>query len=80
VLVESSPDEAVAELAGKIWKKTLAAGESAEGYPNLVSSHLIAGLTQIRVFGEESPGDGFTPVEAGLEDVYFLKLKQAVVN
>jgi len=83
VLVESSPDQAVAELAGKIWKKTLAAGESLEAQQALyqvVSSHLIGGLTQIRVYSDELPGEGFETVDPGLEDVYFLKLKQAVVN
>ena len=83
VLVESAPDEAVAALEGKIWRKTLNQSETLDSHQadfNVISSHLIGGLTQIRAFSDERPTEAFQPVEAGLEDVYFLKLKQTTVQ
>jgi hypothetical protein len=29
----------------------------------------------VHVYSESAPGDGFSPVEASLEDVYFHRLK-----
>jgi ABC-2 type transport system ATP-binding protein len=31
-------------------------------------------LHEVRIYAESSPGDGFVPVDSGLEDVYFLNL------
>jgi len=45
----------------------------------VISSHLIAGQHEIRVYADSSPGDGFRPVDAGLEDVYFLNLANPAV-
>jgi hypothetical protein len=33
----------------------------------------------VHVYSEDAPGDGFAPVEAGLEDVYFHTLNTRVV-
>jgi ABC-2 type transport system ATP-binding protein len=41
---------------------------------NVVSSHLIGGLHEVRVFADSDPGEGFRPVESSLEDVYFVNL------
>jgi hypothetical protein len=44
----------------------------------VISSHLVAGQHEVRVYAETSPGEGFRMVDSGLEDVYFLHLgKQA---
>ena len=45
----------------------------------VISSHLIAGQHEIRVYADSSPGDGFRLVDAGLEDVYFLNLANPAV-
>jgi len=42
----------------------------------VISSHLVAGQHEIRVYADSSPGDGFRPVDSGLEDVYFLNLNK----
>jgi ABC-2 type transport system ATP-binding protein len=51
-----------------------------EGTFNVISTHLIGGLHEIRVYANSSPGDGFRPVESGLEDVYFLNLASQAKN
>jgi hypothetical protein len=43
----------------------------------LISARLFAGDTVLHVYDENDPGDGFSAVEPGLEDVYFHKLSEA---
>jgi hypothetical protein len=45
----------------------------------VISTHLVGGLHEVRVYAEANPGDGFRPVESGLEDVYFLKLADQTI-
>jgi ABC-type multidrug transport system ATPase subunit len=79
VLVEGSPQAAIDALKGRIWKKTLGDGELDECQRrfHVLSTHLVAGRTAVRVYSEAAPGDGFAPAEADVEDVYFLKLSPA---
>jgi hypothetical protein len=46
----------------------------------VVSTHLVGGLHEVRVFAESSPGDGFLPVDSSLEDVYFVNLARQSAN
>ena len=45
-------------------------------YLQIVSTHLVGGQHEIRVFAASSPGAEFRAVESGLEDVYFLNLSR----
>ena len=36
-----------------------------------ISTRLVAGTPVVHVYSEVNPGPGFSPVDAGLEDVYF---------
>jgi ABC-type multidrug transport system ATPase subunit len=77
LLLEGAPTEALESLRGKIWSKVVATDDelrALEGTFSVVSTHLIGGLHEVRVYADSSPGDGFGPVESGLEDVYFLNL------
>jgi ABC-type multidrug transport system ATPase subunit len=77
LLLEGSPSEALSALEGRIWSKMLATDDelrAMEAELKIISSHLVGGQHEIRVYAESSPGDGFRPVESGLEDVYFLQL------
>jgi ABC-2 type transport system ATP-binding protein len=40
----------------------------------LISTHLVGGQHEIRVYANASPGAGFRNVDSSLEDVYFLNL------
>jgi ABC-2 type transport system ATP-binding protein len=46
----------------------------------VISTHLIAGQHEVRVFSDADPGDGFKPSESELEDVYFLSLSRHAKN
>ncbi len=83
VLLEGSPSEALAALEGQIWSKVVATDEelrAIEAELKVISTHLVGGQHEIRVFAPASPGSGFHAVPSGLEDVYFLNLSRQVVN
>src|ERR1700723_2366439 len=77
LLLEGAPNDALESLRGKIWSKVAATDDELrelEGSFNVVSTHLVGGLHEVRIYAESNPGEGFTPVDSGLEDVYFLNL------
>jgi ABC-type multidrug transport system ATPase subunit len=79
VLLEGSPEDSLRALDGQIWARIVATDEelrALESSLTIVSTHLIGGQHEIRVFAPSSPGAGFQPVPSGLEDVYFLNLKR----
>ncbi len=76
VLFAGVPEDAVGDLAGKIWQKSIQkveVKECADRY-RVISSKLIAGRPLIHVYSAEPPGDGFQPVPADLEDVFFSRI------
>ena len=82
LLLEGAPQETLQALQGKIWSKVVTTDDelrALEAELRVVSSHLIGGQHEIRVYADGSPGDGFRPVDAGLEDVYFLNLANPAV-
>jgi ABC-2 type transport system ATP-binding protein len=83
VLLEGAPAEALSSLRGKIWSKVVATDDelrALEASLNVISTHLVGGLHEVRIYAESSPGVGFTPVDSGLEDVYFLNLAKGAKN
>ena len=79
VLLEGSPNETLATLEGQIWSRVLSTDDelrAIEAELQVVSSHLIGGQHEIRVFAPSSPGAGFRAVPSGLEDVYFLAVSR----
>ena len=77
VLLEGSPAESLDALKGKIWSKVVATDDelrAMEASLNVISTHLVGGLHEVRIYADGSPGEGFVPVDSGLEDVYFLNL------
>jgi ABC-2 type transport system ATP-binding protein len=79
LLLEGSPAQALGALEGRIWTRVVETDEelrALEGELPVISSHLVSGLHEIRVYADSAPGDGFRPVESSLEDVYFLELSR----
>jgi ABC-type multidrug transport system ATPase subunit len=76
VLLQTAPQEAIADLHGKVWEKVVDKRSlpSLEEEHRVISTHLWAGRTVVHVFSEEDPGEGFQAVEADLKDVYFTAL------
>jgi len=76
IVAGGQPVELMARLDGKIWSKTVAKQEVDKHRVShqLISTRLYAGQTVLHIYAEQDPGDGFTAVKAGLEDVYFHTL------
>jgi ABC-2 type transport system ATP-binding protein len=77
LLLEAEPSQAIDTLKGKVWSKLAATDDEREAISKafpIISTHLVAGQHEIRVYSETAPGDGFAPAEADLEDVYFQNL------
>jgi ABC-type multidrug transport system ATPase subunit len=79
VLLEGAPAEALRALDGQIWSRIVKSDEemrALESSLRVLSSHLVEGQHEIRVFAQSVPGPGFRPVASSLEDVYFQQLSQ----
>lgn len=73
ILFEGTPSGALETVRGKIWRKVIAR-EEFERYRNqlqVISSHMTEGNLLIHVYADSMPDASFSPVDAGLEDVYF---------
>jgi len=76
VLFAGQPESAVESLDGCIWRKSIPKIEVAhyQQQYRVISNKLIAGRPLIHIYSREAPGDGFLPVAADLEDVFFSRL------
>jgi len=83
LLLEGVPAETLAALQGKIWSKVVKTDDelrALESHLQILSTHLLGGQHEVRVYADASPGDGFRPVDPELEDVYFLNLSRQTKN
>jgi ABC-type multidrug transport system ATPase subunit len=79
IQLEGAPLELIRATHGRIWMKVIARAEleKCRQRYDLISTRLFAGRTVVHILSETDPGDGFEPVEGGLEDVYFSTLTQS---
>jgi ABC-type multidrug transport system ATPase subunit len=79
IQIEGAPLELITATRGKIWMKTIDRStlDQYRDQYQILSTRLFAGNTILHVLAERDPGDGFAPVDGGLEDVYFSTLLQA---
>jgi ABC-2 type transport system ATP-binding protein len=83
LLLEGSPVDSLEALKGKIWSKIVSTDDelrALESDLSVVSTHLVGGQHEVRIFADGNPGEGFSPVDSGLEDVYFLNLAGQAKN
>jgi ABC-2 type transport system ATP-binding protein len=78
ILLEGTPSEAVASVQGRIWRKAVEKSEMAEYRRRLpvISQHVSEGRMMLHVVSDDKPEEGFEPVDATLEDVYFSTITQ----
>lgn len=76
VLYAGSPDTALEQMQGRVWEKAIAKSEleSSQQQYQVISSKLVAGKPIIHVLSDARPDEGFQPVDADLEDVFFAKI------
>ena len=79
VQLEGAPLDLMRSTRGRIWMKVIDRGELdqvREQY-EILSTRLFAGRTVVHILSDRDPGNGFTTVDAGLQDVYFCTLAQS---
>lgn len=79
ILLKNSPDAAISELDGKVWSINCRHEEKEDfesKYTVLSTSFNSDNSLRVRVYADQSPGEGFEIESSTLEDVYFMSLKQ----
>ena len=73
IVSQGAPADLTASLKGRVWKKTIGLDEmeAHRAAHEVISTRLFGGRTVIHVLADAQPDPGFTPIEGGLEDVYF---------
>jgi ABC-type multidrug transport system ATPase subunit len=73
ILLEAQPSRAIADLRGKIWRRTVTHEEldALEREQRVISTKMLAGQTNVHVYAESSPGARYEAVEPDMKDVYF---------
>jgi ABC-type multidrug transport system ATPase subunit len=76
IVALGAPADLVARLGGQVWRKIIGKNELEDYRARhaVILTRLVGGRTVIHVVSESPPGDGFEPVKAGLEDLYFATL------
>ena len=83
LLLDGVPADTIEALRGKIWSKVIRSDDelhSLESQMQILSTHLLGGQHEIRVYSNSNPGEGFRAIDPELEDVYFLNLSRQARN
>ena len=77
VLFEGRPDEAISQLKGKVWQRSIAKTDLSdfEARYKIISSRLVGGRPFIHVLSEQPLNGGFQSTSPDLEDVFFTKIR-----
>jgi ABC-type multidrug transport system ATPase subunit len=76
IVQTGAPLELIDALDGRVWRRTIDKHEL-DAYRRdheVIATRLFGGRTVIHVLADQRPGDGFEPMQGGLEDVYFSTL------
>ena len=76
IVADGAPADLIDALQGRVWRKVIARDElePLRAARNVIATRLAGGKTVVHVLADSSPGEGFVPAAAGLEDVYFATL------
>ena len=79
IQLEGAPTDLIAHSRGSIWARTIERDslEDVKAAYEVISTRLFAGRTMVHVLSEQDPGNGFSLVDGGLEDVYLSTLTRA---
>lgn len=81
ILTHGNPKSLVNTLEGQVWENII----DREALPQfrqlhqVISDRFYDGQTLVRILSESDPGDGFTSVNPGLEDVYFSHVNHSSI-
>jgi ABC-2 type transport system ATP-binding protein len=77
VLYQGRPQDAIAQLNGRIWQISVAKNELSdyERRYQVVSSRLVGGRPLLHIYSATALSESFTPSAPDLEDVFFTKIR-----
>ncbi|KFA90947.1 ABC transporter ATP-binding protein [Archangium violaceum] len=77
VLLTGAPEDIIARLEGRIWKKFVEKAELPKLQAELpvISHRLLMGRTLVHVYSAAAPDASFVPAVPDLEDAYFATIK-----
>jgi ABC-2 type transport system ATP-binding protein len=80
LLRHDNPEEAVEELNGKIYVKSVDKSdiEQIRNQEQVISVQMKSGRLSVRIYNESTPMQGFIPIAPILEDVYFHQISGKV--
>ncbi|WP_276392203.1 ABC transporter ATP-binding protein [Eudoraea chungangensis] len=76
VCLKGNPLQILENLKGRVYKKTIQKSELRVYKQNykVINEKLFLGKPTIHILSDGNPGDGFSPINAELEDVYFSEI------
>jgi ABC-type multidrug transport system ATPase subunit len=76
VILSGDPRDAIEGVRGRVWSRAVPRGALAAmtAVHEVISTRLVGGIPIVHVYSDTDPGEGFTAVDAGLEDVYFHQI------
>ena len=76
IQLEGAPVDLIQRSRGTVWAKTIERDrlDEVKAGHEVISTRLLSGSTIVHILSDRDPGNGFTPVEGGLEDVYLSTL------
>jgi ABC-2 type transport system ATP-binding protein len=79
IQLEGAPLDLIQSTRSRIWMKLIERSEldQYKQQYEVISTRLFSGRTVVHILSDNDPGNGFTQVEGGLEDVYFSTLAQS---
>jgi ABC-2 type transport system ATP-binding protein len=77
LILSGDPVRVLEEVRGRIWRRSVGKAElpAIQQRYDVISTRLVAGMPVVHVYSAEPPGEGFTPIEPDLEDVYFHRIR-----
>ena len=80
VVLSGKPQTLLQKLEGKVYQKTIQKEERSNYHQHyeVLSEKLFLGNPIINILSETPPGQGFFPIPANLEDVYFSHIEKHI--
>lgn len=78
IVLQGNTSELIGRLDGQVWRKVVSRSQVGEyqSQHRVIATRLFAGETVLHVLSETNPGDGFSPLQQSLEELYMVSILQ----
>ncbi|WP_299601408.1 ABC transporter ATP-binding protein [uncultured Aquimarina sp.] len=79
VILKGNPLELIEQVQGKVYQKTIDRSEFKlyKSQYQVINETFFMGKPVVQIMSNSNPGNGFEPIDAGLEEVYFSQINQS---